>query len=518
MIIVGPWNLAANTAAWLPTDTQFMPIDAFDFTGLTMSAQLADPGAGNPQPTKDVVRWHYARPNGIGADQWKCVYPGRFDPAQAARRQEGTQYREWEVTRLQTAENEPANTDWTVDGWNYNSATVSRPAPALGAAGAQGTYARIYSVQLGNHIATGNFPAPNKIANANGTTVVNQFPFGGFARNGDILNVPFIGASRLSSGGTLYELTPITMAAAFSDDLDDAATGVDNNTIEQLGRFAPLKALDHGYTGTEHYEFASRLFNYLTAVSQPKDDTSPNMENAAYKTSGGFGNNTLPEPVKNTLTGAANANEDTLPVHGLININTAPWQVLAAVPWTRIGDPSITNQTQANDVNRRIAKAIVRYRDVNNGTGSPNGFFRSIFELNRIPAYSAGDLDEAGTTGSPAFRFLAGDPETVDFTQGQGEITAPTSTGTPAGDGILGDYKQRLLVLNRVSNLLTTRSDSFTVYVLVQAWQDAGSRIPVLIGERRSAFIMNRKAPTDNNLYNAAPTDEPIETTGLLAN
>src|SRR5688500_1436188 len=43
------------------------------------------------------------------------------------------------------------------------------------------------------------------------------FPFGGFARNGDVLHVPFIGAYRLLAdvGGvpTLLEINPITMDA-----------------------------------------------------------------------------------------------------------------------------------------------------------------------------------------------------------------------------------------------------------------------------------------------------------------
>ena len=39
-----------------------------------------------------------------------------------------------------------------------------------------------------------DFPGPFK-ATADG---VNRFPFGGFARNGDILDVPFIGAYRVS--------------------------------------------------------------------------------------------------------------------------------------------------------------------------------------------------------------------------------------------------------------------------------------------------------------------------------
>jgi len=41
-------------------------------------------------------------------------------------------------------------------------------------------------------------------------------------------------------------------------------------------------------------------------------------------------------------------------------------------------------------------------------------------------------------------------------------------------DGVRRDFKEFYLLLNRVSNLITTRSDSFTVYLVVQGLAGRG--------------------------------------------
>ncbi|MDB5289961.1 MAG: hypothetical protein JWL69_1202, partial [Phycisphaerales bacterium] len=54
------------------------------------------------------------------------------------------------------------------------------------------------------------------------------------------------------------------------------------------------------------------------------------------------------------------------------------------------------------------------------------------------------------------------------------------------------DYRQRFLLLSRVANVLTTRSDSFTCYILVQGWRGLGTASPQLVVQRRRAFIVDR--------------------------
>jgi hypothetical protein len=65
-------------------------------------------------------------------------------------------------------------------------------------------------------------------------------------------------------------------------------------------------------------------------------------------------------------------------------------------------------------------------------------------------------------------------------------------------------------MINRISNLITTRSDSFTVYIVIQGWRNAGAPVtsdpnppvtgdpkaPQLVVERRAAFIIDRSNVT----------------------
>src|SRR5439155_9403694 len=84
----------------------------------------------------------------------------------------------------------------------------------------------------------------------------NTFPFGMFARNGDILQVPFIGAyeirdSKNANTDTHFvELNALPMDCSYVDDQQQNtttnarfsdATGTADDTIEQLGRFCPLQ-------------------------------------------------------------------------------------------------------------------------------------------------------------------------------------------------------------------------------------------------------------------------------------
>ena len=52
--------------------------------------------------------------------------------------------------------------------------------------------------------------------------------------------------------------------------------------------------------------------------------------------------------------------------------------------------------------------------------------------------------------------------------------------------------EQRSYMVRRISNLVTTRSDSYTCYVLVQGWRNVGSASPELVTQRRAAFIADR--------------------------
>ena len=71
--------------------------------------------------------------------------------------------------------------------------------------------------------------------------------------------------------------------------------------------------------------------------------------------------------------------------------------------------------------------------------------------------------------------------------------------GTPNTDTVRHDFEEQFLLLNRVSNLITTRSDSYTVYIIVQGWRNAGTPTPELVAQRRVAFIQERHPVTPAN-------------------
>jgi hypothetical protein len=333
----------------------------------------------------------------------------------------------------------------------------------------------------------------------------NKFPFGGFARNGDILQVPFIGAYEIYTLDTsaspptrsILELNSVTMDATI------AAAGLGGN--EQVGRFCPITGTGSTVdplinpvsipptNASVAYDWTRSLFDYLT-VQSPRGDylpqTDPNRYPPNYPNSG----NAIPVQ---TLAQTAIANSDssaapntdaenTQTVQGLININTAPWQVLATLPLAVYGaGPNAGQVDTARSI--AIAQAIV-----NGPTGrNIKGPFYSIFDLNRVTdnpgnlIFQTGDGDLTTSNGNPGFNGSS-------FSQ-EGNIT-PSS-------GLSNNFDELFLQTTRLSNLITTRSDSFTVYIVVEGWQNAGvngtgNAAPTLKVTRRAAFIVDRSTVT----------------------
>lgn len=325
---------------------------------------------------------------------------------------------------------------------------------------------------------------------------------GGFARNGDILQVPFIGAYSLYTAttpialpATMLEINSVTMDALYAEDSatmgtpasydDPQVADTGNEVREQVGRFCPLTAVPAGTplpsfpaTG-DPYAWASRLFDYFT-VQAPHDDYLPNVDPDSYVRNGG----TAPVAVANTLGATANVGEDGVPVQGLININTADWKVLSMLPLVRASDGSVD---LANT--QKLAQAIVRYRE-------KNGPFQTIFDLNKVTDTTAAGAPVPGFQngyGMMDFTFA----RTNDVDGRQGDLTpndpahpypsfASTAPYSPT-DGVTGDFKEKFLAMTRISNLITTQSDSFTCYAMIQGWR--GNQ---LVAQRRAAFIIDR--------------------------
>ncbi len=460
----------------------FVPLDSYDFTGLPASSG-----------TSASAEWHYVRPNDPAQKAWHFVYPGKYTSADALAANPNLTPNAQQPRLVGTDVVSPARTN------GIDLSTVGQPDTTQ----TNKPNYQDFALQVNNT----DFGGPK----------VKTFPHGGFARNGDMLQVTYVGAYtiKVSTNLAIVEMNPITMDSAFADDTDAG-----DDAAENIGRFTPIHPADLGFgindpaapfndfhpaglmpapsnidwsTKWSAYHFATRFFDFLT-VQAPHDDYLPNISPNNPDGSA----NTMVQPVANadsnivnalTTNTPLNSTEDNVPIEGLININTAPWRVLSALPMAN--DPA---------TNAQLAQAIVYYRDVDDGSlgagnPHPHGPFQSLWDLNGVPGFRTTLSTYAGTY-NPATSI----PVNTD-----GYLT-PYAGTTPGGTNQAGfvynDFETQNLALTRISNLVTTRSDVFTVYVLVQGFRNAGTANPELMVQRRAAFIADRSRiiPTNTAL------------------
>jgi len=152
--------------------------------------------------------------------------------------------------------------------------------------------------------------------------------------------------------------------------------------------------------------------------------------------------------------GDVNTGENVeLQVAGRININTAPWFVIAQLPWMQY---YIDESTTTPAISYDRARAIVASR-------LPNDPYKSITELMRV-----GEMLNLGS----------------DTDDNQGPDFTPET--------VQDDLEERDVIFSRVSNLVTVRSDVFTAYILVRLGQDGPQRRMIGIFDRSGVFL-----PTD---------------------
>jgi hypothetical protein len=488
------------------------PIDSFDFASFIY---FSDPAGVGFTPTGRV--WHYARANATNAaysatdpqdQRWLCVYPGRYDGSTDFHRHQGTQ---------------------TNDALDASDAFTFTPALSLGAANTQGTIPAFLPIQIGN------MDFPNPVVGSG-----NKVPFGGFLRDGDILKVPYIAACTFTNAtkDRYVEMNSVSMDAAFAEDStpnDDypnyvvgstpaadpafAMSGAAQSRVrEAVGRFCPIRSDDSfvddfGSDPTKYrYAWATDLFDYLTAQS-PASDYSPSTPNVqTYSAAVPVDNDGDGVAAMADYPGASDVGtEDSLSVHGKINLNTAPWMVLSAIPWMPAGDQigygADTSQPaqlgllsfgpNGVDDNVDIARAIVGWRDGDIFTSvAPGGPFKTIFDLYKVTDRNGARVFEQ--VQNQLYVNSAADPSDAigDFTP----YDNPASPPAEKTDHSRYDFEEQYLLLTKVSNLITTRSDSFTVYIVVQGWQGVGgTTMPKLVVQRRAAFIQDRSTATRGN-------------------
>jgi hypothetical protein len=230
----------------------------------------------------------------------------------------------------------------------------------------------------------------------------------------------------------------------------------------------------------DHYWWASCLFDYVAAWTPQQaylpnvdpESVDPGLSHAEgdvarkYPPSGGVWPAAgAPEPVAIV----SRATDDTAATEGLINVNTA--RSSSAVPdnlrmWREVG---FHFKDSLNDINL-----------------PPHGPFKNLFELNTTPGFLGGG-------GSGDFSPLQG----TLLRKADGRPVVDTREGVPSS--FAGSYGSVI----EQSNQFTTRSDSFTVYILLQGWRNVGSATPELVVQRRAAAIIDRstvKPLLDSNL------------------
>jgi hypothetical protein len=180
-------------------------------------------------------------------------------------------------------------------------------------------------------------------------------------------------------------------------------------------------------------------------------------------------------------------------IAGRININTAPWFVIAQLPW----------------MTPKIAQGAVAYRDklewvggvVDYSRGRARGMwdvtepippisvreeagFASIAELVNVTY----DLAERGgvaySTDEHDIRIYGREPDAADAPVDQMGFPDLTTEGLDQGDGAANDFEERDLIFARLSNLATVRSDVFTAYILVRIGTDGPQKRVVAVLDR----------------------------------
>lgn len=154
-------------------------------------------------------------------------------------------------------------------------------------------------------------------------------------------------------------------------------------------------------------------------------------------------------------------------IMGRININTAPWFVIAQLPWMQYqpsGQPTFVR-----------AQAIVEYREQHGPFRSPAGLLQ-VPEMRQLGSDGVDNLHEDGPRGP--------------------DVTY---------DRVRDDLEERDVLFTRVSDLVTVRSDVFTAYILV--------RIGLNGPQKRMMAILDRSQTSEANprarLVSLYPVPDP---------
>ncbi|MHC4099011.1 MAG: hypothetical protein ACYSU3_23515, partial [Planctomycetota bacterium] len=173
---------------------------------------------------------------------------------------------------------------------------------------------------------------------------------------------------------------------------------------------------------------------------------------------------------------------DEVKIPGRININTAPWHVIAQQPW-------MTNE---------IAQAIVAYRDkllmpVDYSIGRFNA--TGIVRIREQPGFaSTGELNFI-IAGLNNFNIAQHAIDGVELPGFPDLTTRDDDPPFDLGDEVIDDFEERDVIFSRISNLVSVRSDVFTAYILVRIGVDGPQKRVIAILDRSGVNKNNVRSP-----------------------
>ena len=195
---------------------------------------------------------------------------------------------------------------------------------------------------------------------------------------------------------------------------------------------------------------------------------------------------------------------DEVKIPGRININTAPWYVIAQMPW-------MTNE---------IALAIVAYRDKLGipvdyrdplPPALPTGRYNAIIANSPLNDDFAANFAPWTVREQPGFASI-GELNFIiaglnNFNIAQHAIDGVELPGFPdlttrdddppfdLGDEVIDDFEERDVIFSRISNLVSVRSDVFTAYILVRIGADGPQKRVIAILDRSGVNKTNFRSP-----------------------
>jgi hypothetical protein len=180
-------------------------------------------------------------------------------------------------------------------------------------------------------------------------------------------------------------------------------------------------------------------------------------------------------------------------VPGRININTAPWFVIAQLPWVKADkdNPDVVSDEVTKE-EFALAHAITAYRDMIQVDDSPEYDDRwqiinnelslevDMDDLREMPGFaSIGELNLVLNQNDDDYRIDKLGESSKDIDGFPDIYTYGTN-----GDDAIDDFEEKDLIFTRLSNNATVRSDVFTAYILVRVGVNGPQRRVVAVLDR----------------------------------